>query len=348
MASRFTIGAALAAAVTVLAPGAWAEDFYKGKTVTIVTSTGAGGGYDLIARAIARSMGAHLPGKPGMIVQNMPGGGNLLATNYMYNIAPKDGTVIATINNAMPLQQTLKNKGVRFDARKFNWLGSTGASNEVVFTWHTTGVKTLDDARRKEVILGGTGPASSIVIFPTAMNNLLGTKFKIVTGYKSSSEIDVVLERGEVLARSNSYASLVSKRPQWIKEKKISIIVQVGAKRDEGLPNVPLLSELATNDEDRQALQLISSPILLGRPYLAPPENVVDRVALLRKAFDATMADKGFKAEVARLKLDLDPIPAETVAKTVNETVNAPDAVIAKAIAAMPKAGPKKSKKKSS
>lgn len=339
------LGAALAAlAGLALAPSAQAEDFYKGKTITIITSTGAGGGYDLTARAIARAMGTHLPGRPGLIVQNMPGGGNVLATNFMYNIAPKDGTSIATINNAMPLHQALKGKGVRFDARKFNWLGSTGSSNEVLFVWHTTGVKTFDDLKTREVVLGGTGPASSIVIFPTAMNNVLGTRMKIVTGYKSSSEIDVVLERGEVQARTNSYASVVSKRPQWISEKKIAIIAQVGLKRDEGLPNVPLLTELAKNDEDRQVLKLISSPVLMGRPFLAPPDTVAERVGLLRKAFGATMNDKGFRAEITRLKLDLDPFDGDAVAKVVDDTINAPEKVVMRAIDAMPKGGPKKKK----
>ena len=344
---RHVIGATVLVLGGLAAGAATAEDFYKGKTVTIVTSTGPGGGYDLTARAIARNMGNFLPGKPGVIVQNMPGGGNVLATNYMYNIAPKDGTVIATINNAMPLHQALKGKGVRFDARQFNWLGSTGSSNEVVFVWHSTGVRSVDDLKKTQVVLGGTGPASSIVIFPTAMNNILGTKFKIVTGYKSSSEIDVVLERGEVLARSNSYASLVSKRPQWLSEKKVNILVQVGAKRDKALPDVPLLSELATNDLDRQTLQLISSPILMGRPYLAPPRTGADRVAALRKAFQGTMDDKAFQGEIKRLNLDLDPFGGDEVSRVVNDTINAPEEIIAKAIAAMPKGGAKKKKKKS-
>lgn len=338
------IGALLAVGLTFAAAGAGAEDFYKGKTITIVTSTGAGGGYDLIARAMARAMGAHLPGKPNLIVQNMPGGGNVLATNYMYNIAPKDGTAIATINNAMPLHQALKGAGVRFDARKFNWLGSTGSSNEVLFVWHTAGVKSFAELKTKEVILGGTGPASSIVIFPTAMNNILGTKMKIVTGYKSSSEIDVVLERGEVQARTNSYASLVSKRPAWIKDKKVVILAQVGAKRDAELPGVPLLTELASSAEDRQVLNLISSPVLMGRPYLAPPDTVAERVVLLRKAFASTMTDKGFRAEIERLKLDLDPFDGDVVARVVNETINAPEKVVTRAIAAMPKGGKKKKK----
>jgi tripartite-type tricarboxylate transporter receptor subunit TctC len=168
-------------------------DFYQGKTITVVTSTGPGGTYDLTARLIARYMPRHIPGQPAMIVQNMPGGGNILATNFMYNIAPKDGTTIATIHSAMPLHQVLDGRGVRYDVGKFNWLGSTGAENELILVWHTAGIKTIQDAVEREVVVGGTGAASGIVIIPRAMNHLLGTKFKIVTGYKTSEDINVAI-----------------------------------------------------------------------------------------------------------------------------------------------------------
>ena len=160
-------------------------DVFKGKTITLITSTGVGGLYDLVARMIARHMPRHIPGKPTIIVQNMPGGGNVLATNYMYNIAPKDGTALATIHSAMPVHQVLNGQGVRYDADKFNWLGSTGPQNEMIVVWHTAGIRTLEQAKQQEVILGGTGVGSGIVIIPTIMNSLLGTKFKIVTGYRS-------------------------------------------------------------------------------------------------------------------------------------------------------------------
>ncbi len=333
-------------ALALAALPASAADFYKGKTVTVITSTGVGGSYDRIARTIARHMPKHLAGTPVMIVQNMPGGGNVLATNYMYNVAPKDGTAIATINNAIPLHQVADGRGVRFDARKFNWLGSTGNSNSITIARSDAGVKSIQDVMKKEVILGGTGPASSIVIFPAVMNHLLDTKFKIVTGYKSSSAVDIAFERGEVQARSGSYGSLVSQHSDWIRDKKIVFLVQVGGKREKTLPGVPLLTELARNDDERRVLKLISSPIALGRPYLAPPGLPAERVAELRTAFAATMKDKGFLAEIDKQHLDLDPMTADEVAEIVNDTINAPPALVAKAKAAMPQKKKKKKKSK--
>ena len=198
-----------------------------------------------------------------MIVQNMPGGGNVLATNHLYTIAPKDGTVIATLHNAIPLHQVLDGHGVRYDASKFNWLGSTGSENEVVFTWHTTGVTNIEEAKKKEVILGGTGAGSGIVIIPTAMNNLLGTKFKMVMGYKSSEDLNLAMQRGEVEARAFSLTSVNGQRSDWVKEKKINFIAQAGVHRAHELPDVPLLTELAKNDEERA---ILSADLLAAQP----------------------------------------------------------------------------------
>jgi tripartite-type tricarboxylate transporter receptor subunit TctC len=310
-------------------------EFYEGKTITLVTSTGVGGTYDVIARLIARHMPRHIPGNPAMIVQNMPGGGNVLATNYMFAIAPKDGTTIATIHNAMPLHQVLDGQGVRYDARKFNWLGSTGPENEVILVWHSAGIKTLQDLMSREVILGGTGAGSGIVIIPTVMNNLLGTRFKIVTGYKSSEDVNLALQRGEVEARAFSWGSITAQRPDWIAEKKIVVLAQAGAHREKDLPDVPLLSELSTTEEQRQILQLISSAPGLGHPFIAPPGVTADRVATLRNAFDSTMKDKAFLADADKLMIEIDPVSAEEVARIVADTIDAPPEVIGKAKAAM-------------
>lgn len=331
----------LALCALCVAPAS-AEDFYKGKTMKIITSTGVGGSYDTIARAVARTMPKFIAGEPAIIVQNMPGGGNLLATNFMYVNAPQDGTVIATINNAIPLHQAMDGGGVRFDCRKFNWLGSTGNSNSVTIAWHAAGVNSIEDLKSKELILGGTGPASSIVIFPTVMNKILGTKFKIVTGYKSSGSVDLALERGEIQSRSGSYESIVSGRPDWLTEKKVVFLVQVGPRPEKDLPKVPMLTDLAASDDQRQILKLVSSPILLGRPYLAPPGVPDDRVALLRKAFDATMRDATFLDDARKLKVDIDPVSGEEIAKRVTETIDAPPHIKAAAKAAMPEQKPKK------
>lgn len=322
--------AAAGVVVIVSTLGAVADDgFFRGKTITIINSTGNGGSYFNLAQSVARYMPRYIEGAPSMIVKSMPGAGNVLATNFMYNAAPKDGTHIATINNSIPLHQVINGRGVQYDATKFNWLGSTGTYNSVAYVWHTAGVRSVKDLDKKEVLLGGTGPGSSIVIYPAAMNRILGSKFKFVLGYKSTHEIDIAMERGEVQARTGSYTGLRSDHPDWISQKKVDIILQIGGKRDPELPDVPLLHELARNDAEREILKLISSPISLGRPYLAPPGIPDVRLATLRRAFMATLRDPGFLSEAKKLDHEIDPITAEEVAQIVSETINAPMAAIA-------------------
>ena len=331
----------LLGAVTALA--AWtahADTFYKDKTITVIISTGSGGNDDLVTRSLVRYMPQFIPGQPNMVAQNMPGGGNVLATNHMYNIAPKDGTMIAVVNKGIPLHQVIDGKGVRYDASKFNWLGSPGAKNAIMLTWHTTGVRTVEDAKRKEVVVGGTGPASDIVMFPTVMNKLLGTKFKIVIGYKSLADIDIAMERGELQSRSGSFASTLIQHPDWIEQKKINVLVQIGLKKEPAISayagrDVPLLTDLAKSDEERQVLKLISAPISLGYPFLAPPGIPGDRLAILRKAFDATMKDPSFVAEMNKAKFEMDPMTGEEVAQIVKEIVTASPKVIARTKAAI-------------
>jgi tripartite-type tricarboxylate transporter receptor subunit TctC len=331
---RYVLACCLAGLLGV-AQAAGADEFYRGKTITIVTSTGPGGTYDLVARLIARHMPRHVPDTPSMVVQNMPGGGNVVATNYLYNLAPKDGTVIGTINNAIPLHQVIDGRGVRYDSDKFNWLGATGSRNSIVIVWRSTGVRNVEDLKTHEVTLGGTGPASSIVIFPAAMNNLLGTKFKIVNGYNSSAEVYIAMEKGEVESRSGSYTDLMGEHADWVTGNKVVFVVQIGTRRDRALADVPLLTELARNEEQRRIMTLISAPVALGQPFLAPPEVPAERVALLRRAFAETLADPAFLAEAAKLNVDELAIPAEEIARIVHDTVAAPPDIVAKAKAAM-------------
>jgi len=328
-------GAIVSLAVFCAAPQPAHADVYAGKTITVITSTGAGGIYDLVARLIARHMPRHIAGSPTMIVQNMPGGGNVLATNYMYNIAPKDGTAIATIHSAMPLHQVLDGQGVRYDADKFNWLGSTSPQNEVILVWHTAGVGTLAQAMEREVILGGTGAGSGIVIIPTLMNSLLGTRFKIVTGYRTSEEVNLGLQRGEVQARAFGFGSIVSQHPDWLKEKKVVFLAQAGARREKLLPDVPLLTELAGSDQQRRIFELVSAAPALGQPYVAPPGVPAERLVILRAAFAATLRDPAFLADAAKIPFEIDPIDAHEAARIVRDTINAPADVVARAKAAM-------------
>lgn len=320
------------AMLTTFGCAASAEDFYRGKTITIVTSTGAGGAFDLMARVISRHMPRHLPGGPTIVVRNMPGGGHTLATNYMFSTAPRDGTYLATVNNSIPLHQALDGRGVRFDARKFGWIGSTGISNLLNTVWHTSGVTSMSQAYTRQIVTGATGTGSGTYIYPNAMNQLLGTKFKIVTGYATSPQIDLAMERGEVEARSGaSLAGYLSERPDWIKERKIIVISQIGASREKTLPDVPLIHELARNEEQARVLRLISSPVLVGRPFFAPPEVPADRLARLRSAFSATMADPAFLAEAGSLSLDLNPMGWEQLTRLVEETIATPPEMLTRA-----------------
>ena len=328
--------AGLAALIAALPLGpAAAQDFYANKTITIIVSTGPGGTYDAIARLLARHMPRYLPGTPSMIVQNMPGAGNVLATNYMFNIAPKDGTAIATVNNAIPLNQVLDGRGVRYDTRRFNWLGSPGAYTTVLMVRKDAGVHSFKAVTEHEVTVGGTGAGSSNIIIPTALNNVLGTKLKIVLGYHDVAELYVAVDRGEIQGFTTSYTGALIDRPDWFAEKKVDILAQVGARRDAGLPDIPLITELAPSEEKRKILELISSPNALGQPFFAPPDVPRDRVALLRSAYAKTMKDAGFVAEMQKLHIDIDVVSAEEVTRIVRETIEQPPDIIAKAKAAM-------------
>jgi tripartite-type tricarboxylate transporter receptor subunit TctC len=325
----WTIGLVLVSVSTLEAN----DDFFKGKTITIINSTGNGGSYFNLAQSISRYMPKYIPGAPSMVVKSMPGAGNVLATNFMYNTAPRDGTHIATINNSIPLHQALNGRGVKYDATKFHWLGSTGTYNSVAYVWSASGVTKIQDVFEREVLLGGTGAGSSIVIYPVAMNSLLGAKFKIVLGYKSTSEIDIAMERGEVQARTGSFTGLRSEHPEWLRDRKVNILLQIGGKPDPDLPNVPMLTDLARNAEERQILEVVSSPIALGRPYLAPPGIPVDRLALLRSAFSKTMQDEAFVSEVKKMDHEINPLSADETARVVSSTINAPRAILEKAMA---------------
>ena len=327
--------AGLAMSLTPLAGKAEVAGFYKGKIVTIIVSTG-GGTYTLVARTIARNMPRYLPGTPTMIVKNMPGAGHVRATNFMYNQAPADGSHIATIGNSIPLHQTLGRKGVRYDARKFNWLGSTGITNLMTAVWHKAGVKTIEDAKKKEVISGGTGAGSGTVIYPMVMNKLLGTRFRVVIGYRRAGNIDLAMERGEVFARSGySYGSLTRRHPDWVKTNKVYFPVQVGVDRARGPKGVPLLIDLAENKDQKQIFQLFSGTVALGRPYLTTPKLPADRLKALRKAFAATLKDKAFLAAQKKSKFDLFPATADQVARIVAAMINTPAGIVKKAKAAM-------------
>ena len=308
-------------------------DFYRGKTVSIIVGFGAGGGYDLYARLLGRFMGEHIPGKPNVIVQNMDGAGSVRAANFVYAAAPKDGTVIAAVNQNMPMYQLLGGKAAQFVAAKMVWLGSMGGSNGLLYTWHTSPVKTIEEATRIEVKLGGTGTNSDSHIFPTLINNLLGTKFKVINGYAGGSkEVHLALERGEVEGRGgNAWASLASSNRDWIDQKKLNILVQIGFKPEPEIADVPMLQDFVTNDRDRQIVDLVSLPTVLGYAHWVAPEVPADRVAALRSAYAATMKDPAFLAEAQRLSMMLRPATGAEVEAQVAKVASTPKPVLEEA-----------------
>ena len=324
------------AAITSAKAATPVAEFYNGKQMTLIVSAGSSGAYTQTARIIAKYFTTYIPGNPNFIVKNMPGAGHVLATNFMYNQAPRDGSFIATVGSAIPLHQTLGGQGVRYDSRLFNWLGTTGISNQMGLAWHSSGVRSIADAKRVELMTGATGAGAGTAIFPTVLNSVIGTRFKLVIGYARNSDIDLALERGEVASHhSYSFSSLQRSHPDWLKQGKVNFLYQVGTDMRSGVAGVPLMTDLAENDEQRQILQLMTIPSVLGRLYLAPPDVPQERLAALRAAFDAAVADPAFIAESDKQGLDLFPLNGSQVAALVQSLVDTPPLIIDKAKAAM-------------
>jgi len=290
--------------------------FYRGKTISVVIAFPAGGGYDIYARLVSRYIAAHLGGNPTVVPRNMPGGGSRIGAGYVYNVAPKDGTVLGIASQSLALEQSLE-PDTKFDMTRFTWIGNPILDNNAVVTWHTTGVQTIDDARTREVAVGATGadPSSH---YPLVMNALLGTKFKIVFGYPGTNEMNLAMERGELGGRgSSSLLTWKITKPDWLRDHKINVVVQVGPKRAVELPDIPLLTDLASNADDEALLRLVSAPVAIGRPIFSTPDVPADRVTALRDAFDATMKDPAFLDEASKANLTIDPLSGAELEKIV-------------------------------
>jgi tripartite-type tricarboxylate transporter receptor subunit TctC len=330
---------ALALTATLAAPVAAAAqaDFYKGKSIDLVISTGVGGGLDSNARLVAHHLARHIPGEPTIVPKNMPGAGHIRAANFVFSQAPQDGTVIGTFIPIFVMSQLLeRSRGIQFDPAKFNWLASTSSSNSTVYVWHTAGITSVEDAMKREVLMGGTGVGSYTVIYPTVMNSVIGTRFKVVTGYHSTAEIGLAMERGEIQGRAgNNFNSLKAENAEWLKSGKIKLIAQVGLERDAEFKAVPLLTDFATSDQDRQILKFFSTDVVIGRPFVTSPGVPPERVALLRKAFDEMMKDPAFLADAQKAGLDIAPVGGETIQKVVAGLIGTPADIVAKAKLAM-------------
>jgi tripartite-type tricarboxylate transporter receptor subunit TctC len=308
------------------------EDFYKGKTVEMIVPTSPGGDYDIRGRMVARHLGRFIPGNPAIVVRNMPGGLGIAAANYMARVAPRDGTSLHAIFQNMPVLQAIGTQGVEFDVRRFGWIGNTTNSPNVINSWYTTGIKTIQDAMQRELVVGAPGAASTSYVYPAALNALVGTKFKIVTGYPGGNDVNLAMEKGEVGGRgSNSWASWKSGHPQWLTEKKISILVQIGLTRAPDLPDVPLMSELAKNDEDRQVLTFMSADMGISRAIVTTPDVPADRLAALRTAFDKMVRDPEFLAEADKVQMDISASSGLEAQKVAESMLAMPPNVVARA-----------------
>jgi tripartite-type tricarboxylate transporter receptor subunit TctC len=310
--------------------------FYRGKQLRLVVGTGAGGGYDLFARAVARHIGNHIPGNPTVIVQNQGAASGLVMVNQLYSLGPKDGTVIAAPVNGIPTAPLLEPSAARFDAAKLNWIGSTNRETYVALVWHAARVQSLADLLQMELIVGATAAGTTFVDFPLVTNKFLGTKFKIVRGYDSTPQINVAMERGEIEGIGGiGWQAVKTQVPQWIAEKKIKVIAQYGLQRDPELAQAPTMLELAKTEADRQALTMMFARAEFGRPYFVPPDVPAARVEALRRAFDATMKDPGFIADAAQLQLELSPATGEEVQALVAKLAGTPADVVARVRSAL-------------
>lgn len=336
MVSRLMVRAATALAFFLPAAASQAQspaDFYKGRNVELYIGYSVGGGYDVYGRIVARHMGKHIPGNPTIVPKNMEGAGSLRLVNWLYNVAPKDGSVFATIGRGTAFNPILGLPG-EFEGPKFTWIGSANDEVSVCVAWHTTGVTKFDDLRTKEVPVGGTGASDDTVQFPRVLNAVLGAKMKIVSGYPGGNDAVLAMERGEVSGRCGwSWSSVKSTHTNWLKEKKINVLLQLALEKHPELPDVPLVTDLATTDEQRQILRLIFARQVMGRPFLAPPGVPADRAEVLRKAFMDTMKDKEFLAEAQKADLEITAVPGEQIQKLVQDVYQTPKEVAQKAAA---------------
>ena len=323
------------APIAFAAPFALAQspaDFYKGRNIDLYIGYSVGGAYDLYARVIARHLGKHIPGNPIIVPKNMEGAGSLRLANWLYNVGAKDGTVLATIGRGTAFDPLLGSKGAQFRADKFTWIGSANNEVSVCVAWKTSGINKLEDVLAKELIVGGTGQAADTDQFPRVLNGVLGTKFKIVTGYPGGNDVTLAMERGEVKGRCGwSWSSVLSTHKRWIEDKSITVLVQLSLNKHPDLPDVPLVMDFAKTEDQQQMFKLIFSRQVMGRPYLAPPDVPKDRAEALRKAFMDTMKDDEFLADAEKSQLEITPVDGAEVEKLVRELYQTPKPLADKA-----------------
>jgi len=312
-------------------------DFYAGKQITLLIGTTPGGGYDAYGRLLARYIGRHIPGNPAVIAKNMPGAGGVALANHLYNRAPKDGTEFATVQNGLAFEKLFHmlspgGSAALFDSTKFTWIGSMTQTVFVTVTWHTSPVKTLQDAMTKEAILGASGTSADSYVLAMLCNNLLGTKFKVVQGYAGATEVSLAVENGEVEGEAGKdWTTLTSTKPHWIRDKKINIIVQMGLRPHADMKGVPMAIELAKTPDDRRVMEIVFAKFGMSRPFMAPPGLSSERTDMLRRAFSATLQDPMLLAEAEKLGMEINPVSGDEVEALVSRVMSTPDALAERA-----------------
>jgi tripartite-type tricarboxylate transporter receptor subunit TctC len=328
--------------VAVLAAAAWqtssgpvraetAEEFYKSHPLSIVIGFPPASAYDLYGRAVGRHIGRHLPGNPAVVSVNKPGASSLTAANYLYSVAPKDGSVIGILSRSAPLDPLLGNSGAKLEPRKFTWLGSVGNDVSVCVAWQGAAVKRFDDLLDRDFVVAAAGLSTDTGVFALVLKNLFGARMKIISGYPGGAEISKAIETGEVDGRCGwSWSGVKASKPDWLAQKKINILVQLGLQKAADLPTVPLITDLARTPEQRQILKLVFGPQEFAWPFMAPPDLPPERKQLLRAAFDATLTDPEFLEDARRMALDVNPVSGRAVEALIDELYGTPDDVVAK------------------
>jgi tripartite-type tricarboxylate transporter receptor subunit TctC len=332
MSSRGHTLSICAALLAALAPAGAAAQSYAGKQIRMVIASGAGGGYDVYARMLARHIGRHIPGNPAIIAQNMPGAAGITATNWAYSVAPKDGSVILATYNALIPEPLFGNPAARYDVLKFGIVGSIGKQQNVCGTWHTNPIKTIEQATMREVTVAATGSTGDSATMPRILNAVLGTKFKVITGY-GTTEQRLAVERGEVEGICGlSWSTLKASNPDWTRNHRLNLLVQSSMKAQGDLKDVPLLVDKVSSPNDKKVIELLSFYQETGRPFLMPPATPKELVTMVRRAFDATMKDPEFLTESEKANLEVDPLTGEEMEQIIRRAYSAPKALVQRAI----------------
>lgn len=306
--------------------------FYRGKQVNMLIASGAGGGYDTYARALARHITKHIPGNPTIVPRNMPGAGGLIAANTLYNSTAADGLTFAALTNGAAMDPLFGERAARFDAQKLNWIGSIGKLDNICITWQGRPITRFEQTKTREVAVSASGAGGNSSIVPKILNQFLGTKFKVIGGYTEGSGTTLALERGEVDGVCGlSYSTLKTMHPDWFRDRKVNVIVQIGLQKVRDLPDVPNALDLIPNAEDKQVLQLILVRQEMGRPFAMPPNVPADRVAILRAAFEATLKDPAFITDAAKLQMDIDPLTGAQIEALLKTAYSAPRPIVQRA-----------------